>query len=107
MPTVAGPSQTDMFGTMPANAHYPSDDAEIIRRIQHVLRPGEKLMQFYARVGLGRAQILAMTSVEIAKFVQVSEESARAEGTWKPHTVNIDFNAPRTLTEGARITIIG
>jgi len=107
MRVLSGPSESGENGAVPANNHYPSDDAAIIARIKHTMRPGEKLMQWYARIGLGRAQILAMSAVEIAKFVQASEESARTEGTWKPHAVNIDFNAPRTLTEGARTTIIG
>ena len=54
-----------------------SDDAELLKRTEHVRRPKEVMMQFYARTGLGKSQILTMTKDEISKFVEIAEQSAK------------------------------
>jgi len=107
MRTVAGPSQTDKFGTMPANGHFPSENQAALARTAHVRRPNEGFMQLVARTGIGLHFVLNSTREEIARFVQVSEESARSEGTWKPHAVTIDFDAPRTVTTGSHVVMVG
>src|SRR5260221_10372535 len=51
----------------------PDDDHEVKMRVGHTLRPGEKLGQWYARTGLGRAQALAMSKEQIIRFVELRE----------------------------------
>ena len=46
-----------------------NNDPEIVARVKHILLPGEKLGQFYARLGLGRAQIMTMSRSEISDWV--------------------------------------
>jgi hypothetical protein len=48
----------------------PENDHEVIGRVRHVMVKNEKLMEFYARTGLGRAQILRMSRDEISSFVE-------------------------------------
>src|SRR5579871_3025893 len=48
----------------------PNQDWGIINLVSHVMRKNEKLMEFYARVGLSRAQIATMSKSEISKFVE-------------------------------------
>jgi len=84
----------------------PPDAILIIARIKHTNAPRRKVEQWYARIGpvALKSWRCPPSKLQVCSGVR---ESARTEGTWKPHAVNIDFNAPRTLTEGARTTIIG
>ena len=45
-----------------------NDDPFIESKVRHTTRKDEKLGQWYARVQLGRAQILAMSKQAIAEF---------------------------------------
>jgi hypothetical protein len=42
----------------------PNVDAEVIARVKHTMRAGEKLMQWYARTGLGKSRVLQMSQSE-------------------------------------------
>lgn len=53
----------------------PNSDDTVLQRIKHVLNRGEALMEFYARTGLSRAQILTMSRDEISLFVEQVESS--------------------------------
>lgn len=55
------------------SAQVVAEDTEVVERIKHTLRPGEQLGQWYARVGLGRDQILHMNASEISRFVAIAE----------------------------------
>jgi hypothetical protein len=59
-----------------AQAVDPNDDDAFIYKVSHAMKRGEKLMQFVARTGLGRAQALAMSRQEISNFVRQSEANA-------------------------------
>lgn len=54
-------------------------DQELLDRTSHVRLKGEKLLQFYARVGLGPAQIRTMSRAEIKRFVDIAEENAEQQ----------------------------
>lgn len=47
-------------------------DADLLARTAHVRTPGEKIMQFFARTGLGLHQLRNMTKDEIKRFVDVT-----------------------------------
>ena len=59
----------------------PNDDSAVTSKLERagVLRKNEKLGQFYARVGLSRPQIVAMSPGDIARFVEVRESNAAEE----------------------------
>jgi hypothetical protein len=48
---------------------------EIVRRVGHTMKRGEQLIQWFARVGLGKAQILSMSKSDITKFVEQAERN--------------------------------
>jgi hypothetical protein len=56
-----------------------NEDPEVISRVKHVLLKKEKLMSFYARTGLGKAQIMTMSGVEIARFVETATANSLNE----------------------------
>jgi hypothetical protein len=58
------------------------EEPAIIAKVQHTMRKGEKLSEWYARTGCGRAQVLTMTKAELTNFVTVADSSAQDE--WKP-----------------------
>jgi len=62
----------------------PEQDYAVRDRIKHVLRKNEKIMEFFARVGLSRPQILAMGHAEISKFVEQADLRNAAEGLAVP-----------------------
>jgi hypothetical protein len=57
------------------------EDQELVSRIRHTMKPGEKLIQWYARVGLGKSQIMTMTKSEITRAVELAEERAKDDTT--------------------------
>jgi hypothetical protein len=67
----------------------PNTDPEFAAKVAHVLKPGEKLMQFVARTCLGRTQALAMSRDEISRRVAQAEANRREEmlpppDLWEP-----------------------
>ena len=62
--------------------HLEGED-DIVRRIAHTMKKGEKLIQWFARVGLGRSQILQMSKSEISAFVEQAERN-NSEGPREP-----------------------
>jgi len=73
------------------------EDESILKKISHVIRKGEKLMQFFSRVGLSLSQSRTMSKNEISRFVQQSEANAMAEP-------DKNFFEPRPLPN--KITIV-
>ena len=71
----------------------PNEDHAVIGRVQHVMLKNEKLMQFYSRTGLGRAQILQMTRDQITNFVERAETNRRNEVAMPPPAIA----APQTV----------
>ena len=51
------------------------EDWEVLNRVKHVMKKGEKLGQFYSRTCLGRASILRMTKDEITQAVALAEKN--------------------------------
>jgi len=107
MRTVAGPSESGENGPVPANCHYPNENQAALARTAHVRRPNEGFMQLVSRTGIGLHFVLNSSKDQISEFCRVSEESAREHGTWKPHSVNVNFEAPRTVTTGSRVVMVG
>jgi hypothetical protein len=54
-----------------------NDDPFIESKVRHTMRKDEKLGQWYARVGLGRSAILAMSRDEITEFAEQAEVNNR------------------------------
>lgn len=59
-------------------------DIEVRDRVRHVMKPKEKLMEFYARTGLGKPQIMIMSRDEISLFVEQAERNRAAEALPRP-----------------------
>jgi hypothetical protein len=91
-PVVAGPNhmseltlgQTfgpiiDAYRKAPKMRPIDTEDQEVIRAVKHTMRKGEKLIQWYARVGLGKSQILRMTKDEISRVVAQAEINRKEE----------------------------
>jgi hypothetical protein len=72
----------------------PNNDPEIISRVKHTLHKDELLMQWYSRVGLGRAQIMQMGKQEISDFVKQADENQQNMDTtmYAPKPVPKKFN---------------
>jgi len=68
MPIVGGPSLGAREGK--AGPRVVPDDKELLDRTAHVRTKNEPMLSFYARVGLGPTQILAMSKAEISHFVE-------------------------------------
>jgi len=70
----------------------PEQDYEVINilRSAGVLQKGERVMEFFARTGIGRAQILTMTKDEIKKAVTLADKRNAEDGGFQP---------PKTFTE--------
>src|SRR5690349_15181264 len=68
MPVVSGTPAKPAEGV----AARPSvgDDEQLLAKTSHVRKPNERMMEFYARTGLGPAQILSYSRDEIARFVE-------------------------------------
>jgi hypothetical protein len=56
-----------------------NDDPSVLGRIKHVLKPKEKLLEFYARTGLGKSQLMTMSRDEIKCFVAQAEANRKQE----------------------------
>ena len=56
-----------------------TEDAEVIAKVRHTMIKGERLLQWYARVGLGKPQIMNMTKDQIAIFVATAEINRKNE----------------------------
>lgn len=82
----------------------PNDDPAVERRVKHVVKRDETLTEFYARVGLGRAQILSMSRDEIARFAEHAEQNA-ADGV--PAPVSSFAYAPGTKPAAGRVLLVG
>jgi hypothetical protein len=70
---VAGPVQGPVDNRAPRPVA--GEDSELLEKTKHVRLKGERMMQFYARVGLGAAQIRTMSFDEITRFCDVAEET--------------------------------
>jgi hypothetical protein len=81
-----------------------NDDSAVMSKLERagVLRKNEKLGQFYARTGLGRASILEWSPGEIKRFVEVREENAAEEVPAPPMTFGIPQPSP-----GVRAILVG
>lgn len=55
----------------PAN---PDEDWPLLAKISHTMRKGERVMEWFARVGLGRSQVFAMTRDEIKRRADLADE---------------------------------
>jgi hypothetical protein len=61
------------------------EDPEIISKVRHTMLPKEKLMEWFSRVGLGKAQIMAgMSKRDISRFVEQAERNRAEEDTVSP-----------------------
>jgi hypothetical protein len=82
--SVTGPMPT--FGSpLPTRDGRPvpkviGDAQDLLDRTAHVRKPKERMMQFFARTGLGAAQIRTMTRDEIAHFVNCVSHNERGYG---------------------------
>jgi hypothetical protein len=57
-----------------------TEDPAIIARVRHTMLPKEKLMSWFARTGIGRAEILAgLSRDEISRRVALAEQNRKNE----------------------------
>jgi hypothetical protein len=64
----------------------PNEDWGVIGRVKHTFKQGELLSQWYARTGLGRAQLLTMSKDQITRFVATAEENFERDGIREPRS---------------------
>jgi len=72
------------------------EDQVLLEKTKHVRRKDEKMMQFFARTGIGKSQILSLTKDELARLVAVASQNEGADApsnTWTPQVKTI----PRKL----------
>jgi hypothetical protein len=74
LPVLAGAAAKGTLNGVPRPAPR-GEDPQLLERTKHVRRKNERMGRFYARVGLGAAQILAMTPDEISRFCEIAEEN--------------------------------
>jgi len=79
----------------------PEQDYQVINilRSAGVLQKGEKLMQFFARTGIGRAQILTMSKDDLRKAVALADQRNAEDGGFQPPKAFTEAQlrpAPRT-----------
>jgi hypothetical protein len=70
----------------PIQSVNPEEDYATINKLRDagVLKKGEKVMEFFARTGLGRAQLLSMNKMEIQDFVLQAEANNATDGIQPP-----------------------
>jgi hypothetical protein len=84
----------------------PNNDPAFESRIAHVLKPGERIMQFVSRTFLGRTQALAMTRAEISNFVAEAEIRRVEEGSLEPHA-SFSFGPKQPLRAPQKFVMVG
>ena len=80
---VADPAQ------LPRITAFTNEEPILLAKTKHVRGKKETMGQFYARVGLGKAQILAMSKNEIAHFCDVVSTHERPSA---PRFVSVEEN---------------
>lgn len=92
----------------PIHTVNPEEDYAVINKLRDaaVLKHGERLMEFFARTGLGRAQLLAMSIKEIQNFVRQAEANNAADG-FQPQVFAGEQLRPAPRPAPARISVIG
>jgi|SRR5215469_12929651 len=70
----------------PAANVDPEQDWEVKNKLRSagVLRQNERVMQFFARTGIGRAQILSFSKDELRKAVALADARNASEGDFEP-----------------------
>jgi hypothetical protein len=67
-------------------------DSEIIARVRNTMRPNEALGAWYARTGLRKSQILAMSEDEIIRHIEIClPDDSYGEPTGECHLVPIEI----------------
>ncbi len=81
---LAGPDYSTPDGRLRLKRQ--GEDQALLEKTAHVRRPKETMMEFFARVGLGAAQIRTMNKEEISRFVEVATKQEIEAGptTWVP-----------------------
>jgi hypothetical protein len=69
-----------------------AEDGVLLERTAHVRKPKETMLEFFARVGLGSAQIRSMDKGEITRFVKVAMDSAQDR-----ETIDVKFFEPKAV----------
>lgn len=82
----------------PVQTLDPESDDEFRALVRHVLHPGERLMEFQQRTGLGKGTITAqkMTREDISRFVELAGQNAKDDpaapsATWQPKRAPAHF----------------
>lgn len=81
LPVLAGAAAKGTLNGVPRPAPR-GDDPELLERTKHVRRKNERLGQFFARIGLGAAQIRNMTKDEISRFCEIVENNNSETESW-------------------------
>ncbi len=73
-----------LTGTGQDGKYHLEGEDEIVRRVRHTMKKGEKLIEWFARVGLGRSQIFSMSRSEIEAFAEQADRNNEESGVREP-----------------------
>jgi len=106
MARVTGPMPLISTTAQPTREGVPGprvigDDPELLALTQHVRKPKEPLMSFYARTGIGPAQIRDLSKAELSDRVELARKNAEDDG----YNVAASFFEAKGLPPRLRIAI--
>lgn len=81
----------------------PNEDWQVINLVKHTMKKGEFLTQWYARVLLGRAQVLTMTKDQITRFAALADERNANDGGYRPPQA---FSEPQARPAARRVPMV-
>jgi hypothetical protein len=83
----------------------PEEDWPVINRLRDagVLKKGEKVMEFFARTLIGRAQVLTMSKDELKNAVALADERNANDGGYRPPQT---FSEPQARPAARRVPIV-
>jgi hypothetical protein len=77
------------------------DDPGLLDLTKHVRKPKEKMLEFYARTGIGPVEIRSLCTTELARRVELAEQNAEADG----YNVARSFFEAKAMPSRLRIAI--
>jgi hypothetical protein len=77
MVCVAGPAPATREGR--PGPKFIGDDTELMEKTKHVRKPKERLMEFYARTGIGAHQVRTLSKPALTALVQTVSANANED----------------------------
>ena len=63
--------------------YNPNKNDELLARVKHVLKKGERLMEFYARTSIGPCDIMSLSKDELKRRVELCDQNQHDAGLRK------------------------